>query len=95
MPGAARSGGPERSSSSDCRPGIKRPRSLSDRGGFFVDGYEPVRRLRFGLSFQFLEAGHRGGVVAGIDEMHFAGDAGGQIAQQVERRAADLLQGYR
>src|SRR5438270_14005767 len=46
-----------------------------------------------GLVREGVRMRHGNYVVAGIDEMDFARGSGGQIREQVERRAAKLLQG--
>ena len=41
------------------------------------------------------EVGKADDIETAVHMVHFAGDAGGQIAQQIERRTANLFLGYR
>src|SRR4249919_4074340 len=45
------------------------------------------------IAAQRLRVRHGDDVVAGIDEVDFAGHAGGEVGQQVERGAAELVEG--
>ena len=58
-------------------------------------GKDAKRRAYFArrfTAFQLFRARHRDDVVAGIDIVDFAGDAARQIRQQIQRRAAELIQ---
>ena len=44
------------------------------------------------VAFRLFRPRHRDDVVAGIDEVDFAGDAAGEIRQQIQRRAAELVE---
>ena len=66
--------------------GLRRPAHFCER--------HPVRQILSGAFPAFMDrlgARHRDDVVAGIDVVDFAGHAGRQVGQQIERRAADLV----
>src|SRR5262249_58583247 len=46
------------------------------------------------LGAQVVRLRHRDDVVAGVDEMHLAGDAGREVGQKVKPGAAELVQGH-
>src|ERR1043165_8121589 len=46
-----------------------------------------------GLVLESIRVRHRNDVVAGVDEMYFAGHAGGEVRQQIKPGAPKLLQG--
>src|SRR5260370_26695450 len=51
-------------------------------------------RLRLFDQLQRFEARHRDDVVAGIDEMNFAGDATRKIGQKIKCRSADFFDAH-